>query len=50
MQKFLPPYSCALNPIEKMWHVVKAHWRRKVVQRFEGMEEQEMIRELTEIK
>ncbi|MFN9908027.1 MAG: hypothetical protein ACK56F_18165 [bacterium] len=21
--RFLPPYSCALNPIERLWHLVK---------------------------
>jgi len=26
---FLPPYSCTLNPIERLWSVVKGEWRRK---------------------
>ena len=25
---FLPPQSCELNPIEKVWNVVKNEWRR----------------------
>lgn len=25
---FLPPYSCSLNPIEKLWSVIKNLWRR----------------------
>ena len=27
-QMFLPPQSCELNPIEKVWNVVKNEWRR----------------------
>jgi len=27
-QMFLPPQSCELNPIEKVWNVVKNDWRR----------------------
>ena len=26
--KFLPTYSCDLNPIEKVWHLLKQRWRR----------------------
>lgn len=29
--RFLPPYSCSLNPIEKVWHVVKNKWRKQLV-------------------
>ena len=25
---FLPPYSCALNPIERLWSVIKNEWRK----------------------
>ena len=25
---FLPPYSCALNPIERLWSLIKGQWRR----------------------
>jgi transposase len=25
---FLPPYSSALNPIERLWAVIKGKWRR----------------------
>ena len=24
---FLPPYSCTLNPIERLWSLVKTEWR-----------------------
>ena len=27
-QMFLPPQSCELNPIEKVWNMVKNEWRR----------------------
>ena len=26
---FLPPYSSALNPIERLWAVAKERWRRQ---------------------
>ena len=29
-KRLLPPYSCALNPIEKVWNLVKAQWRKTV--------------------
>ena len=28
LHQFLPPQSCELNPIEKVWNIVKAQWRR----------------------
>lgn len=27
-QQFLPPYSCALNPIERLWSVIKHYWTK----------------------
>lgn len=30
---YLPPFSCALNPIERLWAVLKQEWRRVVVSR-----------------
>jgi len=38
-QRFLPAYSCALNPIERLWHVIKQQWRKKVIERCEEMKE-----------
>ena len=29
-KRLLPPYSCTLNPIEKLWNVVKSKWRKTV--------------------
>ena len=26
--QFLPPQSCELNPIERIWNIVKGEWRR----------------------
>ncbi len=26
--RFLPPQSCALNPIERVWNVIKGKWRK----------------------
>jgi transposase len=30
--RYLPPYSCNLNPIEKVWHLMKQSWRKKVIE------------------
>ena len=27
-QIFLPPKSCELNPIEKVWNIIKTRWRK----------------------
>lgn len=29
-QIFLPPYSCTLNPIERLWALIKNKWRSEV--------------------
>ncbi len=26
--KYLPPQSCALNPIEQVWNVIKTEWKK----------------------
>ena len=26
--QFLPPQSCELNPIEKVWNIIKSEWRK----------------------
>jgi transposase len=26
--QFLPPQSCELNPIERVWNLIKGEWRR----------------------
>ena len=28
IQMFLPPQSCELNPIEKVWNIIKTRWRK----------------------
>ena len=28
MAKYLPPQSCALNPIEQVWNIVKSKWKK----------------------
>jgi len=48
-QRFFPPYSCALNPIEKLWMLVKGRWKRLMLERPDAMTEEEMVRELSEI-
>jgi transposase len=48
-QRFLPKYTCSLNPIEKLWMVMKSKWRRLMIERPEGMDEDEMVGELKAI-
>jgi len=49
VQKFFPPYSCALNPIERLWNLLKQKWRRKLIEKPNGMTEEEMKKELEKI-
>ena len=28
MYQFLPPQSCELNPIERVWNLIKGKWRK----------------------
>ena len=28
MHQFLPPQSCELNPIERVWNLIKGQWRK----------------------
>jgi transposase len=28
---FLPPYSCQLNSIERLWSIIKRKWRKEIV-------------------
>ena len=28
-QMFLPTQSCELNPIEKVWNIIKGRWRKR---------------------
>jgi hypothetical protein len=42
-QRFLPAYSCTLNPIEKLWLVVKDKWRRAMIQHSEGLKDEQCI-------
>jgi transposase len=37
-QRFLPKYSCTMNPIERLWNVAKHKWRRMM------LEEPELIK------
>jgi len=30
--RYLPKYSCALNPIERLWHLTKARWKKLMVE------------------
>ena len=35
-QKFLPPQSCKLNPIEKVWNILKMKWRKTSIRILEN--------------
>lgn len=48
-QRFLPAYSCTLNPIERLWNVAKQKWGKRMLEKPEVMGEEEMLRELKEV-
>ena len=43
MQRFLPAYSCTLNPIEKLWLLVKEKWRRAMLEHTHDLEDDECM-------
>ena len=48
-QMFLPPYSCNLNPIERLWNILKQRWRKVIISNPDGLEPndtEERIKEL----
>ena len=42
-QRFLPSYSCTLNPIERLWLVVKEKWRRAMVESKEELSDEQCV-------
>lgn len=48
-QRFLPAYSCELNPIERFWSVIKREWRKYLLSKTEVMNDEDTIKTLTEI-
>lgn len=47
---YLPPYSCALNPIERLWAIIKDSWRKVVLLRGQRLATSEdVIREIRRI-
>lgn len=42
-QRFLPSYTCTLNPIEKLWFLVKEKWRRAMVEHPEYLDDIECM-------
>jgi transposase len=49
VQKFFPAYSCALNPIERLWSQLKLKWRRKMITCPNGLSDEKMREELEKI-
>ena len=42
-QRFLPAYSCTMNPIEKLWLVVKEKWRRAMIEHERELSEEDCL-------
>ena len=38
MQRYIPKYSCTLNPIERLWLVVKEKWRRAMLEHLDNLD------------
>ena len=49
MLHFLPAYSCTLNPIERLWLVVKDKWRRAMIESKEELEDAQCLQLLTDL-
>ena len=48
-QRFIPSYNCTMNPIERLWLVVKEKWRRAMIQNIEGLEDDECVEILQQL-
>ncbi len=49
-QRFLPPYSCSLNPIERLWNVAKQKWRRMMVEKPELVQtDEDLVNEVKKL-
>ena len=42
-QRFLPAYSCTLNPIEHLWLVVKGKWRKAMLENRDNLEDDQVM-------
>jgi len=50
IQRFLPPYSCTLNPIERLWNVTKQKWKRLMLEQPELVQnDADLVREVRKI-
>ena len=46
-EMFLPPYSCELNPIERLWSVLKRKWAQNLYYYTEELTQQRSMRNTT---
>ena len=42
---WLPPYTCSLNPIEKVWYLIKNEWRKKLIEKGNHKLQHELVKE-----
>ena len=46
-QRFLPAYSCTLNPIEKLWMVAKHRWKKLMIEKPDLIKnDEDLVREV----
>jgi transposase len=38
LPRYLPKYSCVLNPIEHLWGIVKEKWRRAMLEHLDNLD------------
>lgn len=49
-QRFLPPYSCSLNPIERLWNLTKQRWKKLMVMQPELIKsDEDLVNEVKKI-
>ena len=41
--RYLPKYSCTLNPIEHLWGIVKEKWRRAMLEHIDDLDHLESL-------
>ena len=44
LPRYLPKYSCTLNPIEHLWGIVKEKWRRAMLEHLDNLDHLESLK------
>ena len=49
LPRYLPKYSCVLNPIEHLWGIVKEKWRRAMLEHLDNLDHLDSLKFLKSV-